>query len=81
MAKTSSDETKTAAAHTTVSGRSIKALYTAEDLAPNVEHTGPGQFPYTRGIHTSGYVESAWLHWPIWSSYLTASDWIRSLRQ
>jgi len=60
MAKTSSDETKTAADHTTVSGRSIKALYTAEDLAPNVEHTGPGQFPYTRGIHTSGYGGKLW---------------------
>ena len=45
---------------TTTSGRPISALYTAGDL-PSQESIGePGQYPYTRGIHPSGYRGKAW---------------------
>ena len=44
---------------TTISGRPIDRLYTAEDVdgtpAPN-----PGEFPYTRGIHPTGYRGKRW---------------------
>src|SRR5215471_8401427 len=43
---------------TTISGRLIKALYTAADIAaldPARDLGGPGAFPYTRGIHPTGY--------------------------
>ncbi len=46
--------------HTTVSGRPIKALYTADDLAEAAPPEPPGQFPYTRGIHASGYAGKLW---------------------
>ena len=46
--------------HTTVSGRPIKALYTADDLAEAAPPGPPGQFPYTRGIHASGYAGKLW---------------------
>ncbi|MEE8131053.1 MAG: methylmalonyl-CoA mutase family protein, partial [Vicinamibacterales bacterium] len=48
-------DTATTTRHTTVSGRPIKALYTADDLAEAAPPGPPGQFPYTRGIHASGY--------------------------
>src|SRR5438045_5724491 len=48
---------------TTISGRPIERLYTAEDLA-NLDYArdvnDPGQFPYTRGIHASGYRGKLW---------------------
>ena len=48
---------------TTVSGRPIEALYTAADLA-GLDYArdlaDPGQFPYTRGIHPSGYRGKLW---------------------
>jgi methylmalonyl-CoA mutase N-terminal domain/subunit len=48
---------------TTVSGRPIEALYTAEDIA-GVDYArdlaDPGQFPYTRGIHPTGYRGKLW---------------------
>jgi methylmalonyl-CoA mutase N-terminal domain/subunit len=44
---------------TTISGRPIKALYTAADLA-GVDPGTPGQFPYTRGIHATGYRGKLW---------------------
>jgi len=50
-------------AFTTVSGRAVKAVYTAEDLAPSdaaPDHSLPGEFPYTRGIHASGYRGKPW---------------------
>jgi methylmalonyl-CoA mutase N-terminal domain/subunit len=48
---------------TTISGRPIERLYTEDDLqgfeyardAPD-----PGQFPYTRGIHATGYRGKLW---------------------
>jgi methylmalonyl-CoA mutase N-terminal domain/subunit len=48
---------------TTISGRPIDRLYTAEDVegidyARDVNH--PGAFPYTRGIHPTGYRGKLW---------------------
>src|SRR5438034_5128564 len=48
---------------TTISGRPIERLYTADDLAGidyrrDIGH--PGDFPYTRGIHPSGYAGKLW---------------------
>ena len=52
-----------AASFTTISGRPIDRLYTAEDVegidyARDVNN--PGAFPYTRGIHPSGYRGKLW---------------------
>jgi methylmalonyl-CoA mutase N-terminal domain/subunit len=48
---------------TTISGRSIDRLYTAGSIA-GVSYTrdlnDPGEFPYTRGIHASGYAGKRW---------------------
>src|SRR5688572_6779960 len=48
---------------TTVSGRHIAALYTAGDIA-GLDYArdlgNPGDFPYTRGIHPSGYRGKLW---------------------
>src|SRR3989441_8195080 len=48
---------------TTVSGRPIDRLYTAEDL-DSIDYARdinqPGQFPYTRGIHATGYRAKLW---------------------
>jgi methylmalonyl-CoA mutase, N-terminal domain len=48
---------------TTVSGRPIDRLYTADNLAEfdyarDLNH--PGAFPYTRGIHATGYRGKLW---------------------
>jgi methylmalonyl-CoA mutase N-terminal domain/subunit len=43
---------------TTISGRPVERLYTAEDLAGDIP--GPGAFPYTRGIHATGYRGKLW---------------------
>ena len=46
---------------TTVSGRPIKALYTRDDVQDVTSGTEvPGQFPYTRGIHASGFGGKLW---------------------
>src|SRR6188768_1884929 len=48
---------------TTISGRPIERLYTAEDLAGldyRRDLNDPGQFPYTRGIHPTGYRGRLW---------------------
>ena len=51
----------TAPTFTTVSGRSIKALYTGDDVQDVTSgEEVPGQFPYTRGIHASGYGDKLW---------------------
>ena len=51
------------AAFTTVSGRAVDRLYTAEDVA-DVDYprdlADPGAFPYTRGIHADGYRGKFW---------------------
>jgi methylmalonyl-CoA mutase, N-terminal domain len=48
-----------AGAFTTISGRPIERLYTAEDLGP-LNLPEPGEFPYTRGIHPAGYRGKLW---------------------
>jgi methylmalonyl-CoA mutase, N-terminal domain len=48
---------------TTISGRPIERLYTAEDLAGfdyAKDLNNPGEFPYTRGIHPTGYRGKLW---------------------
>ena len=48
---------------TTVSGRPIDRLYTAEDLAgwePDRDLGFPGEYPFTRGIHPSMYRGKLW---------------------
>ena len=52
-----------AVAFTTISGRSIERLYTADDLSdidPARDVGEAGVFPYTRGIHPSGYRGKPW---------------------
>ncbi len=48
---------------TTISGRPINRLYTGQDLV-DVDRArssqAPGSFPYTRGIHASGYRGKLW---------------------
>ncbi len=47
----------------TISGRPVERLYTADSIA-DVDYTrdlnDPGVFPYTRGIHPSGYKGKLW---------------------
>jgi methylmalonyl-CoA mutase, N-terminal domain len=43
----------------TISGVLLKPLYTSEDLPSRPEEM-PGQFPYTRGIHSTGYRGRLW---------------------
>src|SRR5919112_1568085 len=48
---------------TTISGRPIDRLYTADDLAAfdyARDLGNPGEFPYTRGIHPTGYRGKPW---------------------
>ena len=48
---------------TTVSGRRVAALYTPGDIAAldyQRDLGDPGEFPYTRGIHASGYRGKLW---------------------
>ena len=55
--------TERAPGFTTISGRPIARVYTAEDVAAidYLRDIGlPGQFPYTRGIHASGYAGKLW---------------------
>src|SRR6267142_2521422 len=48
---------------TTISGRPINQLYTPADIA-SLEYerdlANPGEFPYTRGIHSTGYRGKLW---------------------
>lgn len=49
--------------YTTVSGKNINPLYTPKDIEEMdyIKDVGfPGQFPYTRGIHPSGYRGKFW---------------------
>ncbi|HUL73974.1 MAG TPA: methylmalonyl-CoA mutase family protein [Vicinamibacterales bacterium] len=52
-----------AASFTTISGRPIERLYTAADVA-RLDYArdlaDPGAFPYTRGIHPTGYRGKLW---------------------
>src|SRR5687767_3780218 len=48
---------------TTVSGRHVAALYAPDDIAAldyERDLGNPGEFPYTRGIHASGYRGKLW---------------------
>jgi methylmalonyl-CoA mutase N-terminal domain/subunit len=48
---------------TTISGRPVDELYTPASIAANDYATDlgdPGQFPYTRGIHATGYRGKLW---------------------
>ena len=48
---------------TTISARPIDRLYTAEDIAEldyARDLNNPGEFPYTRGIHPTGYRGKLW---------------------
>ncbi|HUF48612.1 MAG TPA: methylmalonyl-CoA mutase family protein, partial [Vicinamibacterales bacterium] len=51
------------ASFTTISGRPIERLYTSDDIA-GLDYArdlgDPGAFPYTRGIHESGYRGKLW---------------------
>src|SRR5262245_1577865 len=52
-----------AASFTTISGRPIDRLYTADDLGGwdyTRDAADPGRFPYTRGIHPTGYRGKLW---------------------
>jgi methylmalonyl-CoA mutase N-terminal domain/subunit len=52
-----------AARFTTISGTPIERVYTAADLQgidPAPALADPGVFPYTRGIHASGYAGKRW---------------------
>src|SRR5215813_8227581 len=66
--KTVSDEPVAAprersARFTTISGRPIERLYTGSDVS-HLDYArdvaDPGQFPYTRGIHATGYRGKLW---------------------
>src|SRR2546421_4527649 len=46
-------------ATSTISGIQISPLYTSADIRPDVDQK-PGEYPYTRGIHESGYRGRLW---------------------
>ncbi len=52
------------ARYTTISGRPVRRLYTPADLPPDWNYDQylgyPGQPPYTRGIHATGYRGKLW---------------------
>ena len=48
---------------TTVSGRPVRAVYGPEDVVASAtapDPSAPGEFPYTRGIHPTGYRGRLW---------------------
>src|SRR5438132_12475412 len=45
--------------HTTTSGMEVDPLYTSEHVQ-GIPEEFPGQYPYTRGIHASGYRGRLW---------------------
>src|SRR5262245_30519764 len=48
---------------TTVSGRTVKEIYTEEDLAeltPEQDLGQPGEYPYTRGVYKNMYRGRLW---------------------
>lgn len=45
---------------TTISGIPVERLYTAADLPPDFSPPMPGEAPYTRGIHPTGYRGRLW---------------------
>ena len=59
MAPATTEKAARARSFTTLSGHPVKALYTGADVS-DVGPEDPGQFPYTRGIHASGYQGKLW---------------------
>jgi methylmalonyl-CoA mutase N-terminal domain/subunit len=57
--KTAAEHAERASRFETISGRPVKRVYTAEDAA-GLDPGEPGVFPYTRGIHRSGYRGKLW---------------------
>src|SRR5271165_3664810 len=45
---------------TTISGTPVRRLYTEADLPADLDQSLPGEPPYTRGIHSSGYRGKLW---------------------
>src|SRR5512145_403128 len=61
--KSATPDRERAATFTTISGRPIERLYTASDvqgLSYERDLADPGAFPYTRGIHPTGYRGKLW---------------------
>src|SRR6186713_1965083 len=61
--KSATSDRERAESFTTISGRPIERLYTREDIKSlDYRHdlADPGTFPYTRGIHASGYRGKVW---------------------
>ncbi|MEA3005853.1 MAG: methylmalonyl-CoA mutase, N-terminal domain, partial [Acidobacteriaceae bacterium] len=56
MANEEQDEAR----FTTISGVPVRTLYTAADLPPDWSAGAPGEAPYTRGIHATGYRGKLW---------------------
>ncbi|WP_419932851.1 acyl-CoA mutase large subunit family protein [Candidatus Poriferisodalis sp.] len=44
----------------TMSGLELDPLYAPDDAEPGSDVSWPGQFPYTRGVHASGYRGRLW---------------------
>ncbi len=44
----------------TMSGLKLDPLYAPDDAEPGPDVSWPGQFPYTRGVHASGYRGRLW---------------------
>ena len=63
LERTPEQSAERADSFTTISGRPIKRLYTADDLK-GIDYTrdvnDPGEYPYTRGIHPTGYRGKLW---------------------
>jgi methylmalonyl-CoA mutase N-terminal domain/subunit len=60
---TASEPAERATRFTTISGRPIERLYTPEDVAQlsyERDLGDPGSYPYTRGIHPTGYRGKLW---------------------
>src|SRR5262245_58023654 len=61
--KSATTDRERAASFTTISGRPIERLYTSADL-PGLDYqreiADPGAFPYTRGLHPTGYRGKLW---------------------
>ena len=61
--KSFTDSRKSNMKFTTVSGKEIKPLYTPEDIEGKdyLKDIGfPGQYPFTRGVHSTGYRGKIW---------------------
>ena len=61
--KSATADRERAASFTTISGQPIERLYTAADLSAfdyDRDLADPGSFPYTRGIHPTGYRGKLW---------------------